>query len=60
MVDLFEDEGGEWRYRIKGENGEPMVTSEGYPTKTGARRGYIDLRKLMSGPPLIIRVVPKQ
>lgn len=43
MIELFEDEGGQWRYRIKGRNGEPMATSEAYTTKADARRGYRDL-----------------
>lgn len=43
LFDFFEDEAGEARYRIKGKNGEPMVTSEGYSNATNAKRGAVDL-----------------
>jgi hypothetical protein len=49
MVEYFTDEAGGHRYRIRGRNGEPMVTSEGYTTARDARRGYEDLRTLLCG-----------
>lgn len=42
-VEYFEDEAGEYRFRIKGGNGEKMVTSEGYTRKADAKRGFRDL-----------------
>lgn len=57
MIELYEDKDGQWRYRIKGGNGEIMNTSEPYDSKSNARRGYIQLRELLSGPPLPVRVV---
>lgn len=42
-VEYFEDKAGEWRYCIKGGNGEKMVTSEGYTRKADAKRGLKDL-----------------
>lgn len=57
MIELYEDKDGQWRYRIKGGNGEIMNISEAYDSKSNARRGYIQLRELLSGPPLPVRVV---
>jgi uncharacterized protein YegP (UPF0339 family) len=48
MIDYFEDEGGEWRYRVKAANGEPLVTSEGYRDETDARRGYHALERAIA------------
>lgn len=39
----FQDEAGEWRYAVEGDNGENLVTSEGYTRKADAARGYNDL-----------------
>lgn len=47
-VDYFEDQAGEWRYRIKGANGEPLVTSEGYRDKTDAKRGFEALKRAIA------------
>lgn len=43
IVEIFTDTAGESRYRIKGDNGEQLVTSEGYSRPTDARRGFQDL-----------------
>jgi uncharacterized protein YegP (UPF0339 family) len=47
MLEFFVDAAGETRYRIKGKNGEIMVTSEGYRDKTDAQRGFNDLAAFM-------------
>jgi uncharacterized protein YegP (UPF0339 family) len=47
MVEYFKDEAGEWRYRVKGKNGENMVTSEGYTRRRDAVRGFDDLSRVM-------------
>ncbi len=39
----FEDEAGEFRFALNGDNGENMVTSEGYKTAENAERGFHDL-----------------
>ncbi len=41
----FQDEAGEFRYAVDGDNGENMATSEGYTTQEGAERGFVDLTK---------------
>lgn len=43
MLEIFADTTGEWRFRIRGSNGEIMATSEGYRDRTDARRGFQDL-----------------
>lgn len=48
MVEYFEDQAGQWRYRVKGENGEPMVTSEGHRDRTDAERGYAALERAIA------------
>jgi uncharacterized protein len=45
MVEFFEDEQGEHRFRIKGRNGEVLATSEGYTRKQDAVRGFWDLAR---------------
>lgn len=44
MIQYFEDRGGKWRFRVKGVNGEIIVTSEAYSSKANAVRGFRDLR----------------
>ncbi len=47
MTEIFQDADGQWRYRIKGKNGEIMATSEGYTRPADARRGLLDLRGVL-------------
>ena len=46
MFEIFKDSAGKWRYRIKGGNGEIMVTSEAYTRDVDAVRGVHDLMEL--------------
>jgi uncharacterized protein YegP (UPF0339 family) len=46
-VEFFEDEGGEWRFRVKGGNGEIVAASEGYASESNARRGAETLFELL-------------
>ncbi|MFL5900939.1 MAG: YegP family protein [Solirubrobacterales bacterium] len=48
MIDYFKDEAGEWRYRVKGANGEPLATSEGYRDQTDAKRGFEALNRAVA------------
>lgn len=48
MTEIFRDEKGDWRFRIKGLNGEIVATSEGYTRPTDAARGLRDLRLILS------------
>lgn len=47
-VQYFEDAGGECRYRIVAENGEPLVTSEGYRDVADAKRGFEALKRAIA------------
>jgi uncharacterized protein YegP (UPF0339 family) len=48
MVEFFTDEQGEYRFRIKGRNGEVLATSEGYTREDDARRGFWDLARAVA------------
>lgn len=39
--------GFEWRFRVKGANGEIVASSESYTTKADAERGAATLKRLM-------------
>lgn len=45
--EIFKDAAGEWRFHVKGDNGEIVATSEGYTRLADATRGYTTLRRLM-------------
>lgn len=48
MIEVFEDKAGEWRFRVKGLNGEIVATSEGYTSPNDANRGVYALRRIMA------------
>jgi uncharacterized protein YegP (UPF0339 family) len=37
--EIFRDNKGEYRFRLKGRNGEIVATGESYPTKAHVKRG---------------------
>ncbi|MFV0352595.1 MAG: YegP family protein [Oscillospiraceae bacterium] len=37
--EIYEDKGGEFRFRLKASNGEPILASEGYTSKSGCKNG---------------------
>ena len=37
--EIYEDKAGEFRFRLKATNGEPILASEGYTTKAGCKNG---------------------
>jgi uncharacterized protein YegP (UPF0339 family) len=43
VIEVYPDEGGEWRYRVKGNNGQIVAVSEGYGDRYQAERGVHDL-----------------
>lgn len=47
MIEVFQDAKGEWRFRVKGRNGEIVATSEGYTRKDDAKRGFFALRSIV-------------
>lgn len=43
--EMYEDKGGEFRFRLKARNGEIIATSEGYKTKASCENGIESVRK---------------
>lgn len=43
-VQVYQDDAGEWRWRLKAENGEIVAVSESYTREDDAHRGWDDAR----------------
>ena len=43
--EMYEDKGGEFRFRLKARNGEVIATSEGYKAKASCENGIESVRK---------------
>lgn len=43
-VQVYQDDAGEWRWRLKASNGEIVAVSEGYTREDDANRGWEDAR----------------
>ena len=43
--EMYEDKGGEFRFRLKARNGEIIATSEGYKTKASCENGIASVKK---------------
>ena len=43
--ELYEDKGGQFRFRLKARNGEIIASSEGYKTKASCENGIESVRK---------------
>jgi len=37
--EIYKDQGGQFRFRLKARNGEVVATGESYPTKAAAKKG---------------------
>lgn len=44
QAEVYADEAGEWRWRLRAGNGEIVASGEGYTTKGDAVRGWMDMR----------------
>lgn len=49
--ETFKDTDGEWRWRLKGANGEIVATSEAYTRQADAVRGINDAREAAAQAP---------
>lgn len=47
IPEIFQDEAGEWRFRVKGKNGEIIATGEGHPDPSKAERSLAALRRVL-------------
>lgn len=43
--EIYLDKAGEFRFRLKAKNGEPILASEGYKSKAGCKNGIESVRK---------------
>ena len=43
--EMYEDKGGEFRFRLKARNGEIIATSEGYKSKASCENGIDSVKK---------------
>ena len=43
--EMYEDKGGEFRFRLKARNGQTIAISEGYKTKASCENGIESVRK---------------
>ncbi len=37
--EIYKDQGGQFRFRLKARNGEVVATGDSYPTKAAAKKG---------------------
>jgi uncharacterized protein YegP (UPF0339 family) len=47
MTEIWQDDEGGWRFRIKGANGEIVAWGEAYTTERDAERGLETLRRIL-------------
>lgn len=43
--ELYQDKGGDWRFRLKAGNGEVIASGQGYASKAGAQNGIDSVRR---------------
>ena len=43
--EIYTDKAGEFRFRLKAKNGEPILASEGYKSKAGCKNGIESVKK---------------
>jgi uncharacterized protein YegP (UPF0339 family) len=43
--EIYKDKKGEFRFRLKASNGEPLLASEGYKDRSGAMNGVASVKK---------------
>lgn len=47
--EIYKDKAGEFRFRFKAPNGEPMCSSEGYKAKESAKSAIASIQKNAAG-----------
>jgi len=45
VFELYKDKAGEFRFRLRAKNGEPILASEGYSAKASAIGGIESIKK---------------
>ena len=49
-IEIFKDNAGEFRFRVKSSNGQIVLSSEGYTTKSSAQNGAESVQKNCEDP----------
>ena len=52
--ELYQDKGGEFRFRMKAKNGEIIGRSEGYKAKASAKKGIASIGKNAPEAPVVV------
>lgn len=47
--EVYEDKGGDWRFRLKAGNGEVVATGQGYSSKAAAKKGCEAVQRAADG-----------
>lgn len=51
--EVYEDNAGKWRYRLKAANGEVIASGQAYSTSRGAHRGVAAVQRAAKGAPIV-------
>ena len=51
--EIYKDKAGEFRFRLKAANGEPILASEGYASKDGCKNGIESVGKNVPDAPTV-------
>ena len=51
--EVYKDVAGQWRFRLRAANGEPLLASEGYESKSGAMNGIEAIRRVAENAPVV-------
>ena len=57
--EVYTDKKGEIRFRLKAGNGEPILTGEGYASKSGCMKGIASIRR-NAADSIIVEEAPKE
>jgi len=58
--EVYKDKKGEFRFRLKASNGEPIATGESYPTKAAVLKGIKSIQKNAPEAPIVDLTVEKE
>ena len=51
--EIYKDKAGEFRFRLKAANGEPILASEGYASKDGCKNGIESVKRNAPDAPVV-------
>jgi uncharacterized protein YegP (UPF0339 family) len=57
--EVYKDKKGEFRFRLKASNGEPIASGESYPTKAAVLKGIKSIQKSAPEAPIVDLTVEK-